>query len=70
MLERNTTARFQNRLPVQIGRKKGKRRERKQVTQTAAGLDHLQLVGTQIDDIAFQVHADPEPANDLHAKLG
>ena len=43
--------------------------QRKQVTQATAGLDHLQLVVTQIDDIAFEEHADAKQADHCHADL-
>src|SRR5262249_17492195 len=39
------------------------RQQREQVAQPAAGFDHLQFVGTQVEHVALQEHADAEDAD-------
>ena len=42
----------------QIGREKAEAHQRIEIAQAAAGLDHLQLVDAEVDDIAFEIDRD------------
>jgi hypothetical protein len=55
---------------VKISDDEGQGHERKQVAQSAAGLGDFQLVTAQIDDIAFEQHADAGGTDHPHAQLG
>ena len=53
----------------QIGRKKAQAHQRIEVTQAAAGFDHLKLVHAEIDDIAFEINRNLEQPDDGDAEL-
>jgi hypothetical protein len=42
----------------------------KQIAQPAAGLGDLQLVASEIDDVALEEHADIEQPHEVDADLG
>ena len=63
----------QNALPdrcvEQICRQKTQTEERKQVAQSAAGIDDLQLVVAQIDQVSIEVDGNAEQSDEENAKL-
>jgi len=48
----------------------GQGHEREQVAQAAARLGHFQLIGAQVDHVAFQEHADARGPDQEHANVG
>ncbi len=53
-----------------VGAEEGEARQRKEIAQPAAGLDHLQLVHAEVDDVAFEEDADADEAQECGADLG
>ena len=43
--------------------------QRKEITEPAAGLGHLELVHAEINDVAVEIHRHSEQGNDPHADL-
>ena len=58
------------RSPEHVGGEEPEAQQRIEIAQTAAGLDDLELVGAEIDDVAFEIDRDCEQPDEGDAELG